>query len=86
MSPPFDTLHRDHAWLCSLPPSEGRPGIDATVLLCRDDCQLGLSQLELGLDLTALDSVACVLQLGPQFLNLDLEFVGHLRLLYVCER
>ena len=40
MSPPFDTLHRDNAWLCSLPPSEGRPGIDATVLLCRDDCQL----------------------------------------------
>ena len=51
MSPPFDILHRDNAWLCSLPPSEGRPGIDATVLLCRDDCQLRLSQVQLGLDL-----------------------------------
>ena len=64
MSPPFDTLHRDNAWLCSLPPSEGRPGIDATVLLCRDDCQLRLSQVQLGLDLAALRSVASVLQLG----------------------
>lgn len=69
MSPPFDILHRDNAWLCSLPPSEGRPGIDATVLLCRDDCQLRLSQVQLGLDLAALRNVASGLQLGPQFFD-----------------
>jgi len=64
MSPPFDTLHRDHAWLCSIPPSEGRLGINASVLLCRDDCQLRLSQVQLGLDLAALRNVASGLQLG----------------------
>lgn len=48
-----------------IPPSEGRLG----VVLCRDDCQLGLSHFELGLDLAALRDIAGVFQFGPQFFD-----------------
>ncbi|PDT34933.1 MULTISPECIES: hypothetical protein [Sinorhizobium] len=47
--------------------SEGRPGLDRTVLFGKHHGQVSLGQLELGLDLAALDGIAGALEPGPQF-------------------
>jgi hypothetical protein len=67
-------------------PSERWAGFSMTIEL--GDCygQFCLNDIEFGLDLAALGAVDSVAQLSPQFFDLDFEYVGHLRLLDVCER
>lgn len=50
------------------------------------DRQFRPGDFEPGLNLTTLGAIDSVAQLGPQFLDLDFEFVGHLYLLDACDR
>lgn len=58
----------------------------AAVLFGKRGGQFGLSEFELGLDLTALCGIDYGPHLGAQLFNLDFEGIGHRRLLDVCER
>jgi len=58
-------------------PSVRRLPIDGLVLQGDDTCKLRMSDIQLGLDLATLAGVASVTELGPQFLDLDFDIVGH---------
>ncbi|TAU14512.1 hypothetical protein ELI38_35370 (plasmid) [Rhizobium leguminosarum] len=53
-----------------MPPSEGRLGVDGTVLFAKHHDQLGLGDFELGFDLAALGGLDAGVQLGAQFFDL----------------
>ncbi|RUL97054.1 hypothetical protein EEQ99_28650 [Rhizobium anhuiense] len=58
------------AVLVIMPPSEGRLGIDGTVLFGKYHGQLGLGDFEFGFDLAALGGLNAGVQLSAQFLDL----------------
>ncbi|MBB1251614.1 hypothetical protein [Rhizobium sp. G21] len=66
--------------------SERRLCLSQALHLGSRDDHLRLGDVELGLDLATLGAIHSVAQLGPQFFDLNFKFLGHLRLLDVCER
>ncbi|MCQ4632735.1 hypothetical protein GB927_022020 [Shinella sp. CPCC 100929] len=57
--------------------SERRLCIQPPFLFDNDDCKLGSRAVQLDLDIAALGGIRCVSKFGPQFLDLDFEFVSH---------
>jgi hypothetical protein len=79
----FD-IEAAHTGLWNLPPSEGRPGVDATLLFGPGNDQLGLGKFELDRDLAALAGVESVLEFSAQFFNV--LFDGHRRHFLMFEK